>query len=82
MITKDEFVAWKANPTTQKIALVIATLVRDERITLAKKCGTDPSYDRFRSGYLYGVEQSWDFETIFDFGETPNASTEGTQTSY
>lgn len=82
MITKEEFVVWKNHPTTQKIAVLLAGMVKDERITLAKKCGLDSSYDRFRSGVLLGLEQAWDLESLFDFGDTTNAGTEGTQTSY
>jgi len=82
-ITKEEFVAWLHLPTTAKIRQGLREQVLLRRVALSKMCGTDQLMDRYNSGVIDGIELTADFEALIEFPEeTPDASDEGTQTTY
>ena len=73
-LTRDEFIEWRNNRTTQKIIQMVTEKISEKRKELAKRAGLNALADRWDSGLYQGMEIAVDYDFLFEWeadkGET------------
>ena len=55
-MTKSEFLDWQSHPTTKEIFVQLVDSISEKRDLISRSAGIDPSLDRYRAGYVDGME--------------------------
>ena len=69
MITKEEWIDWKANPVTRAFYEACVIRIEDSKEVLATTAGRDQYQDSFMSGFIQAYREMQDFK-IEDLDES------------
>lgn len=69
-LSKEEWVAWKSDPTTKKIYSMLQNRLKEAKsIQIVKMPVQDLNSTNFKNGYLSGWEDCLDIEELVTFKE-------------
>lgn len=65
-LTSEELRDWISHPTTRKIQKRFKEVVLNEKLEAVSQMGVNQLYDRYKAGYIAGLEMASSYESLFE----------------